>query len=74
MANLIRQKIVENIVNKSLYWSLIADETTDIAKIEQFCFVIRYADSQLNLQERFLGFWETPDTKSETLYILISKF
>jgi hypothetical protein len=53
--------------------AIISDETTDFSRIEQLTFVARFADSNLNIQERFLGFWATPDVKSETLFFLISK-
>jgi len=45
------------------FWELIADETTYISKKEQFTFVVRYADACLNIHERFLEFWKTPDTR-----------
>ena len=73
IANLIRKSIVETITLKGLFWSLIADETTDGTRIEQFTFVVRFADSCLNVFERFLGFWATPDVKSETLLKVTGK-
>ena len=66
------KKITSQIEN-GLFWSLIADETTDIGRIEQMCFVVRYADNNLNIQERFLGFFDTPDTKSDTLFTIIKE-
>ena len=52
------------------YWG----ETSDLTKIEQFTFVVRFADNNLIIQERFLGFWTTPDTKAETLFQLTGNF
>ncbi|CAH1104324.1 unnamed protein product [Psylliodes chrysocephalus] len=47
--------IVEK-VNKSKYFSIMFDETTDISNISQMSIVIRYLDNSLNLREDFLGF------------------
>lgn len=53
------------------YWSHIVDENTDITRMEQMTFVVRYDDSSLMVQERFLALWETPDVKSETLFNVV---
>ena len=53
IANMIRKKIVETITKNGLFWSLIADETTDLTRIEQFTFNVRFADPNLNVFERF---------------------
>jgi hypothetical protein len=68
---MIRSKIAGDMFEHGYYWSLIVDETTDITRMEQMTFVVRYADSSLMVQERFLGFWETPDVKSETLFNVV---
>ena len=34
------------------------DETTDISSIEQLTFCVRYLDSDYQIKERFLGFYE----------------
>ena len=39
--NLIQQRIVDE-CNKSLLWSLMADETTDVSKMEQVSMCVRY--------------------------------
>lgn len=47
--------IVEN-VKRSQFYSIMFDETTDIANISQMSVVIRYLDEKLNIREDFLGF------------------
>ena len=37
------------------YYSIIVDETMDIAKFEQISFCIRYCDDHLKVHEKFLG-------------------
>ncbi len=43
----------------------------DIAKLEQISFCIRYCDNNLKVHEKFLGFFETATTDSQSLYNLI---
>lgn len=57
-----------NLPNPKDYWAFIADEITDINRIEQFTFVLRSFDDNLVINERFFGFWAVPDTFSQTLY------
>lgn len=74
IASKVRNTISVDMIENGYYWSLIADETTDITSMEQMTFVVRYTDSSLQIQERFFGFWETPDTKSKTLFTVVGKF
>lgn len=53
-------------------FSIICDETSDIANHEQVAFIIRFADANLTIQERFLGFYKTATTTGEALEILIT--
>ncbi|XP_008184759.1 52 kDa repressor of the inhibitor of the protein kinase-like [Acyrthosiphon pisum] len=43
-------------VNSSLSFSLLTDETFDIAGIEQLSIGVRYVDSSKTIREEFLGF------------------
>lgn len=54
MANMILNKISSEVI-ESVYFSVMADETKDISKTEQFSVVVRYY-FQGELKERFLGF------------------
>ncbi|XP_055308167.1 uncharacterized protein LOC129572247, partial [Sitodiplosis mosellana] len=56
--NIILDKIVAKI-NKSKYFSVLADETTDISGVEQFSICARYVDKvndKMVLREAFLKF------------------
>jgi hypothetical protein len=56
--SLISQEIKSHIVNSiSEYYSIIIDETMDLTKIEQVSFCVRYCDNNLEIFERFLGFF-----------------
>lgn len=50
----IQQKIVAKI-NKSKFFTVLADETTDISRIEQFSLCVRYLDNN-DIREDFLTF------------------
>lgn len=53
------------------YFSIIVDETSDVSRLEQvsICFRITFPD--LTIHEIFMGFYETSNTKSETLLNII---
>lgn len=65
----IKNKIIDEVQNRP--FSIICDETSDIANHEQVAFILRYADDNLNIQERFLGFYKTGSTTGEALETLI---
>ena len=45
----------------------------DISKHEQVACIVRYADPNLKIQERFIGFFKTASTTGEALAELIEK-
>ncbi|GBN31399.1 Zinc finger MYM-type protein 1 [Araneus ventricosus] len=54
--HLIQSQIVRN-VRKSIFYSVLADETTDISQIEQFSLCVRYVEDQsYKIREDFLTF------------------
>ena len=55
MAMHILRPIVKNI-KKSSYYSVMADETTDIINKEQFVICIRWVDNHLQANEDLLGY------------------
>ena len=61
--------IAVNIRNN--FYSIICDEYTDISNKEQLSFCIRWVDKFLVAHEEFLGFYEVPNTKIETLVKII---
>jgi hypothetical protein len=48
-------------------YSLVVDGTQDVSGSEQESICVRYIDSDLNAREKFLGFYEPPDTRGETI-------
>ncbi|GBN42913.1 Nose resistant to fluoxetine protein 6, partial [Araneus ventricosus] len=76
--HLIQSEIMRN-VRKSIFYSVLADETTDIRQIEQFSLCVRYVEDQsYKIREDFLTFVPVYDvtgaglanTVLETLSIL----
>lgn len=50
------------------------DETSDISRVEQISISIRIVTSELEVREIFMGFYETNNTKSETLFKIVTDF
>ena len=55
------------IIRERKFFSIMADEGTDVSNIEQLSFCIRSADDDLNVLEDFIGFYELENIKSETI-------
>ena len=53
---LITELIVRKIKENKLFFSILADETSDCSNQEQLSLVIRYVDSDCVIREEFLGF------------------
>ena len=49
------------------FFSIMADEGTDLSNLEQLSFCARTVDDDLNVDEDFLGFYEINNIKSETV-------
>ena len=64
--NLLR-KIVKRIKD-SKFFTIMADETADIANVEQLVVCIRWVDDDLEAHEEFIGLHPVPDTKAETIF------
>lgn len=58
-------------VRDAKYYSIMVDETSDISRLEQVSICFRYVDENLNVIEDFAGFYETKDTKAETLFCIV---
>jgi len=63
--DVIRQ--VLNVIQKSPYFSIIVDETTDVSTKEQVSMCLRYLESDLNVSKKFLGMYKVSSTTGETL-------
>ena len=68
MSHKVMRMIIENI-KKSFFFSIMADGTTDITGNEQFSICVRIVDSvNFEIKELFLGLYNPPDSKAETLH------
>ena len=71
--SIIRNAILTNINNGSRFYSIMADEATDISNKEQLSVIVRYVDSTKVIREAFLGLCHLSDgctglaTKNELL-------
>ena len=72
--SLISSQIKKHIINSiGDFYSIIVDETMDIGKIEQVAFCVRYCNDNLEISEKFLGFYSATTTTAEALTELILK-
>ena len=66
MSGMIIRTLSERI-RESKYFSILADETTDISNREQLVICIRWIDSCLDVHEDFTGLYQIDDTGAETI-------
>lgn len=67
--SLLRQLLSE--IKGSMWFSILADEATDISHHEQMSLSIRWVDEYYTIHEDTLGLFELPDTKSRTIFCAI---
>lgn len=72
MAKTVTLSIIKDIQIAGIY-SILIDETQDLARHEQVSFIIRYVDSSLNTHEVFIGFFRTARTDGRSLTNLIKE-
>lgn len=72
MASRIRQQNLKEI-KAAHFIALMLDETSDIARLEQVSISIRIVSDNLSIREIFGGFYDTKNTKSETIYALVKR-
>lgn len=58
-------------IRESQFFGVMADEYTDISNKELLSLCIRWFDESLDAHEDFLGYYELPDIKSETIAVMI---
>ena len=58
-------------IAKSPYFSMMMDETTDIANKEQVVICIRWLQEDLSVHDSCLGLFNTPATDSSTLFLIL---
>ena len=64
-AQVLRKKL--DTVRERRFYSMMADEGTDVSNAEQLSFCVRSVDDNLNVDEDFLGFYELDNIRSATL-------
>lgn len=70
MANQVLNMVLSPIKENAIF-SLMSDEWTDVSNSEQLSICTRTVDGDLNVSENFLGFYEVPNIKSETIVMAI---
>ena len=65
------ERIVLKEVRDAECYGFIMDETADISRREQASICFRYVDNQLEVNEVFIGLYETPDTTGATLHSIV---
>ena len=58
-------------LKNSLWYSIIADEATDVSHNEQMSLSIRWTDDSYQIHEETIGLVQLPDTKAQTIYSVI---
>ena len=54
-----------------MWYSIIADEATDVSHHEQLSLSIRWVDKNIKVHEDTLGLFQLPNTKSDTVFHVI---
>ena len=67
MSNSVLRAILAEIQSVE-YYSIIADEATDVSRHEQLCICIRWVDDEYEVNEDPIGFVQVSKTDSQTLY------
>ena len=52
---------------RSCYFLIIYDKYTDISNTKQLTFCLRWVDESFNEHEDFLGIYEVPNIKTDTI-------
>ena len=58
-------------VKEAMWYTIIADEATDVSHNEVMCISVRWVNAHYDIHEDVLGLVQLPDTKSETLFSVI---
>ena len=75
-ASLITTSII-NQCNSSSFWSIMADETTDVSTVEQLSICVRFlsvCNNEIEVREEFLGFCALPTTTAESITSAMIQF
>ncbi|XP_020899640.2 52 kDa repressor of the inhibitor of the protein kinase [Exaiptasia diaphana] len=66
-----RQQIIDEIPSHASFFTILADEASDVSNTEQLSLSIRFVDENCNIHEEFLGFLSCERTTGEALAKLI---
>lgn len=66
VAHCVQRRLIAD-VKVAGYFSIMCDGTTDVDGREQFSFNVRFVPSDLIPREYFVGMYQCPDSKAETL-------
>lgn len=58
-------------IRSAQFFSIIIDETTDLSTKEQVSVCFRYVNASFEIEETFLGFYETPSTTASSLFTIV---
>lgn len=70
LSRTVQKKLLEKITSAPFY-GIMGDETTNSSHKEQMSINFRAVDDCLNIDEYFLGLYETPFTDAETLFKVV---
>lgn len=70
MGNTVLREIL-GLIKTSMWFSIIADEATDVSRNEQMSLSIRWIDDSYKIYEEPTGLVQLPDTKARTIYSVI---
>ncbi|XP_022182781.1 zinc finger MYM-type protein 1-like [Myzus persicae] len=69
------REVIRNIIKKikeNTFYAILLDEISDITVKEQISFCLRTVDKEsFEIEEYFIGFYETPKTDSNTLFNIL---
>ena len=71
MALCVLRNIAENL-QKSMFFTVMVDETTDVSNVEQVVICLRWVDENFEVQEEFVALFEVASTGAEIIYAAIT--
>ena len=63
----LRNQIISEIPEHAAFFTILADETTDVSNTEQLCISIRFVNDTCSIHEEFLGFVRLARTTGEAV-------
>ncbi|XP_052818330.1 zinc finger MYM-type protein 1-like [Mya arenaria] len=63
---ILTRKVAHSVLEDA-FFTIMVDETTDVSNREQVVLVLRHVDSELNVQENFIGLYVVPSIDAQTI-------